>query len=109
MPKKTNHLQTSDPTEIAKLLEGYEDTLTPAAEAREKFYRAQTCPQCTGSSFRKVGDLRMMFRPDDPLPRYQLKCSNCGCVFDPHSGLVVRMGNVGKAFVPSVPLINKDD
>jgi hypothetical protein len=101
-------LKLLDPRITEKLLEGTEDTITPLAQARERFYKSQACPYCGGNSFRKYGDPRMLFRPDDPLPRYQLRCENCGCLFDPHSGLVVKTGNVAKALVPSVPLINKD-
>lgn len=104
------NLKFLDPTITQKLLEGYEDTLTPAAEAREKFYKGQTCPTCSGNAFSKSGDIRMMFRPDDPLPRYQLKCTNCGCLFDPHSGLVVTIGNRAKAWLPAIPILpNRED
>jgi hypothetical protein len=102
------NLKPLDPRITEKLLEGIEDTLTPMAQAREKFYQSQTCPSCRGNSFQKTADMRTLFRPDDPLPRYQLKCLNCNGVFDPHSGLVVKMGNVGQAYQPAIPLINKD-
>lgn len=99
-------LKLVDPRITAKLLEGLEDTITSAAEAREKFYRKQSCPYCGGNAMTKTCNPRTLFRPDDPLPRYQLRCQNCGCLFDPHSGIVLESGNVGKAFVPAVPLIN---
>ena len=105
---KNVDLKPLDPRITQKLLEGTQDTLTPAAEVREKFYKQQSCPHCAGNSFQKRGDIRMMFRPDDPLPRYQLHCENCGCLFDPHSGIVVKLGNLAKAYKPAVPLIEKD-
>lgn len=98
-------LKFLDPQITLKLLEGHTDTITPLAKEREQFYRAQTCPQCHGNSFIKRADLRIMFVDGDPLPRYLLECKNCGGLFDPHARLVVTMGNLGKAFKPTIPTV----
>lgn len=98
-------LKLLDPRVTLKLLEGHRDTITPLAEERERFYRAQVCPQCHGNSFIKRADLRIMFVDDDPLPRYLLECRNCGGVYDPHSRLIVTMGNLAKAFIPTIPTV----
>lgn len=102
-------LKFLDPRITEKLLEGYEDTITEASKQRERFYRDQTCPTCQGTAFHKHADLRTMFRPSDPLPRYQLACINCECLFDPHSGIILKIGNLGKALVPGLPIIKTDD
>lgn len=99
-------LKTLDPRITQKLLEGHKDILTPMAEEREKFYKDQTCPGCGGNAFTKVGDSRTMIRQGDPLPRYMLQCDNCDCLFDPHSGIQLSIGNIAKAWQPSVPLLD---
>ncbi len=101
-------LKFLDPRITEKLLEGYEDTITEAAKKREQFYQDQLCPTCHGDSLRKHADIRTMFRPNDPLPRYQLACTGCGCVFDPHSGIVLKIGDLGKGLVPAIPILKRD-
>ena len=98
-------LKPIDPRITAKLLEGYRDTITDAAKERERFYQDQTCPYCQGVDFQRRGDARTMFRPNDPLPRYQLVCVNCDCHFDPHSGIILKIGNLGKALMPAFPIL----
>lgn len=102
------NLKTLDPEIIEKLLEGAQDSITPLAKSREQFYQSQACPNCGGNAFQKFGYAHSLFISNDPLPRYHLRCKNCNCSFNPHSGIVTELGNIGKAFVPSVPLINKD-
>lgn len=103
------HLKLLDPRITAKLLEGFKDTISPAAAEREKFYHDQTCPHCGGNAFTKEGDSRFLFRAGEPLPRYQLRCDNCGCLFDPFSGIQLSMGNLAKAWEPAIPLIDDED
>lgn len=99
-------MKTLDPQITLKLLEGHEDILTPMAEEREKFYQGQICPSCGGNDFTKVGDSKTMIRDGDCLTRYLLKCNNCECLFDPHSGIQLTMGNLGKAYIPAVPILD---
>lgn len=95
-----------DPKIIAKLIEGHKDIITPAAEEREKFYQSQDCPDCGGNALTKNGDAKTMFRAGDILPRYTLSCDNCDCLFDPHSGIILSLGNKAKAWQPAVPLLD---
>lgn len=99
-------LRTADPRITLKLLEGREDVLGPLAKARRDFYDSQICIRCGGKAFTKVADSKTIFVPDDPLPRYLLRCRDCECLFDPHSGILLAMGNLGKAFIPVVPLLD---
>jgi hypothetical protein len=97
------------PKEITeKLLEGHEDILTPAVTEREKFYSSQSCPRC-GGSCRKQGDSRTMFTDGDMLAKFYLECLACGEVFNPHNGMIIKMGNVGKAVEPVIPILNTKD
>ena len=99
-------LELLDPEITLKLLEGFEDTITPLSKKRDTFYEQQTCPYCEGDNLTKTADSKTIFRNNDPLPRFLLSCDNCNCLFDPHSGLILSMGNLGKAFEPAVPLID---
>lgn len=94
-----------DPRITLKLLEGRRDVISPLAEKREKFYAQQECPNCGGNSLTKIGDPDTMFRDGDPLPRYTLNCDNCDCLFDPHSGILLSIGNKAAAYEPSIPLL----
>jgi len=103
------NLKQLDPKVIMKMLEGHEDVITPLQRERDQLYQSQSCPTCGGNAFDKVGDSRTMFRQGDVLPRYMLRCSNCDCVFDPHSGIQLTMGNVARAYVPTVPILGGPD
>ena len=100
-------LKFLDPEITRKLLEGQVDVLTPASEDREKFYASQVCVRC-GGSCRKVGDSRTMYVDGDILPRFYLECLACGCEFNPHNGIIIKMGNLRQALEPAIPLINND-
>jgi hypothetical protein len=101
-------LKFLDPEIARKLMEGHEDVVTPAAKASERFYAAQSCIRC-GGSCRKVGDVRTMFQQGEIMPQYRLECLACGCEFNPHSGMIVKMGNLGEALEPAVPLLDGPD
>lgn len=100
------HLKESDPQIILELLENERDIITEKAQQREQFYQSQTCPRCGGEALTKIGNIKTLFRRNDPLPRYQLHCEGCECQFDPYSGIILTMGNLAKAYVPAVPLID---
>jgi Zn ribbon nucleic-acid-binding protein len=101
------HLQLIPPEITMKLLEGHEDILTPAAVERERFYTTQSCPRC-GGRCRKIGDFRTMWHRGEILPRFYLECLACGCEFNPHNGMIVKLGNVGQAVEPAIPILRKD-
>lgn len=98
-------LKQLDPQITAKLLEGHEDTITKLAQDREQFYQSQSCPRCSGNSNTKTANPHRLFVNGEALPRYQLRCDNCECLFDPFTGIVLEMGNVGKAYEPAVPIL----
>lgn len=98
-------LKPLDPQITLKLLEGRADVITPMARARQQMYQDQMCPRCGGCTLKKRADSRTMFRPNDPLPRYLLSCQDCHCLFDPHSGLILSLGNLAQAFEPAIPIL----
>ena len=98
-------IKTLDPYIAMKLIEGELDLVTPAQEARDKFYAAQSCPRC-GGSCKKHGNFQTMFSGDDFIPKFLLECCACGEVFDPDTGIIVKLGNIGNAGKPAIPIIN---
>lgn len=102
-------LKPLDPQITLRLLEGWEDTLTPLAEERERFYKSQCCPRCGGNAHTKTGDPKRLYVNGEALPRYQLRCDNCSCLFDPFSGIVLEMGNLGEAFEPTIPILGQSE
>ena len=98
-------LKCMDPNEIARLLEGHRDIITPLAEERESFYNSQECPNCQSTSFTRSTNSNIAFRGNDPIARFILDCQDCGCSFDPHSGLVLRIGNRAK-LEPTIPILS---
>lgn len=105
---KRMDLKPLDPRITLKLLEGWEDVITPLAQEREEFYKSQNCPRCSGNSHTKTGDPKRLYVNGEALPRYQLRCDNCSCLFDPFSGIVLEMGNLGEAFEPAIPILGQD-
>jgi len=98
-----------DPRILAKLIEGRVNVIGPLAAEREKFYQQQVCPRCEGSEFVKHADPRRMIVQDEPLPRYQLRCLNCECIWDPFTKVIEKLGNLALAFEPVVPILKTED
>lgn len=94
------HVEEMSPLLIQKLLEGRRDEVTGPLAEQEAFYADASCPQCAADC-RKSGRA-----PGGDLPRFLLECLGCGCEFNPHTGFIVKMGNVAEAVEPAVPLID---
>ena len=101
-------LKPMDPRIILKLLEGHEDVITPLARERQKFYDSKTCTECGSPALVKTWDADTVFRDNDLLPRAFLKCESCDALMDPHSGILLSLGNQGKAMEPVVPIIDPE-
>ncbi|MHA2333080.1 MAG: hypothetical protein ACXAEU_13755, partial [Candidatus Hodarchaeales archaeon] len=95
--------------DVLKILESQTDILTPLAEADNKIYKDALCPRCGSESYplirtedlievdKKTGEIigvghRLANRP---IPRKLCKCLRCKCLYDPFSGLILEMGNLG--------------
>lgn len=91
------------------------DLLTPLIEADQEIYNDAACPRC-GGGITKERDLnRDMKLLEDgsivststrPIPRYLCRCLECRCLFDPFSGLLLEMGNLGEVRPPSIPILS---
>lgn len=109
-----------DQAEVLALLEGEQDILTPLVEADEKVYKGAICPRCGGDCATDLnvstlfdvdpatGDIipgpRMTERP---IPRKLCRCMRCRCLFDPFSGVILELGNLGEV-EPDIPIIHGD-
>lgn len=94
-----------DPEIIFAAIEGYENILDGEQKKADSFYRQFICPSCKGANLTKHFTPRHAFSdPDWLIGRATLICDACGCHFDPHSGLILEMGNPAK--VPSdIPIL----
>lgn len=92
---------------LAKLLsefevEGGTDVLAEDRSNLDKLYSSTRCPQC-GGSCRAEYDARTAYTdPNYLVAKATLRCRDCGCHFDPHTGLRIAQGNLGKIPVPHV-------
>ena len=95
-----------DPDVVLKAIEGHENILEGEQKKMEAFYRQFICPSCKGTALSKRFDSRHAFAdPECLLARATLACNDCNCHFDPHSGIIISMGN--PAGIPSrIPIID---
>lgn len=86
--------------ELYAILEANKDTpdeLAAAKKAEEAFIRNTPCTRCGGSCTPTFPGPRMVYSPGSLLPRYTLTCRTCGAEFAPSTGVLLRLGNMGKA------------
>jgi rubredoxin len=93
-----------DPALTRRLLEGYQDELTPAAKAQDDFYSTFHCPRCKGG-LTKEFDARTAFSADGVIPKALLRCPTCRFLIDPHTRLIVEYGDASKIPFESIPVI----
>lgn len=97
-----------DPSLVWSMIEGYQNELAPEQRALDAFYAQKHCPQCGGSCRKEVISSHTFSDASTVVPRSVLRCLTCECLFDPHSGLRLEMGNLGKA-EPAIPIIDPSD
>jgi hypothetical protein len=95
-----------DPELARRLIEGYQDELTPALKAQDAFYRQFNCPRCKGSLQKEI-DSRVAFTGDGLIPKALLRCATCRYLIDPHTGLVVEFGDASKIPYEAIPTIGR--
>jgi hypothetical protein len=84
------HFKTMDPELAWKAIEGYEDVLSAERRTLDAFYRQFKCKRC-GSNCRKEMVKGHVFG-EELVPRSCLRCLACQCLFDPHTGLILEVG-----------------
>jgi hypothetical protein len=98
-----------DPELHLKLIEGYTDELSPEAKSLELFYRLHSrCKRC-GELMQKEFDGRTAWESDDAMPHALLRCTNCGMLLEPFTGLVLDTGSPAKIPTSISPRLEPDD
>lgn len=97
-----NVFKEMDPALAEKLVEGYENELLPEYEAQERRYAVQTCPECGGACEKTFLSLEHSMPRGAIVPRSGMKCTKCSCVFDPHSGLIIKPSEAAQERVESM-------
>jgi hypothetical protein len=94
-----------NPEDVWKAIEGHENVLSGEQKKMDVFYRQFVCPSCKGTALSRRFDPRHAFAdPTQIMARATLFCDECHCHFDPHSGLILEMGNPALAY-KSIPII----
>lgn len=92
------HFVELDPEVVLKAIEGFENELDPELNKLSAFYRQFACPRCKGEmrkEFASGENGGHAFADKTTMnPRALLRCVSptCGCLIDPHSGLLVERG-----------------
>jgi hypothetical protein len=94
-----------DPEVALAAIAGYENAFEGEQRKMDAFYRQFICPSCkSGSLSKRFLPGHTFADPDHLLARATLVCNECKCHFDPHSGLILEMGNPAKV-PPHIPII----
>ncbi len=102
-------LKELDPEIAWKAIEGYTNELAPEQKSLDAFYRQFKCKRCGGNCRKETLNAVHAFGdPDTLVPRSVLRCLRCECLFDPHTGMILEMGNLAKTG-PSIPIIRSRD
>jgi hypothetical protein len=97
-----------DPELARKAIEGYQNELEPERLGLEAFYRQFRCKRCGGYCQKELVSGHVFGDPGVLVPRAVLRCARCGFLFDPHSGLILEMGNPAKV-PPDIPIVGSRD
>lgn len=79
-------------------VQGYQDEIAPAARVEEAFLKQATCPGCEGNSFTKeflgmnAGGRGVTWVEGESVPQALLRCCDCEVLFNPHTGMIVELG-----------------
>jgi hypothetical protein len=95
-----------DPALAWKAIEGYQNELSSEQKALDAFYRQFRCKRCSGPVMKELVPSHAFADPDTLVPRSCLRCQFCRCLFDPHTGLVIEMGDTSKT-PQGTPLIGE--
>ena len=94
-----------DPALVLKAIEGYHNELAAEKQKLDAFYRQFRCKRCKGP-LRQETDPRHCFSPETLAARAILRCLRCDFLFDPHTGIVLELGDPDK--VLNVPIVGKE-
>ena len=75
-----------------KAIEGYQNELAPELLALDAFYRQFRCKRCKSPCNKEQVAGHVFSDPNTLVPRSCLRCSVCRMLFDPHSNIILEMG-----------------
>lgn len=82
--------------ERKKAIEGCKDILSEQVELDDKVYSNSQCPWCKSNGLSKELNMDSYMKNDRIVPKYNLRCVDCNCLFSPFDGIVLEIGNVAK-------------
>jgi hypothetical protein len=94
-----------DPALAWKAVEGYQNELEGEKKRLEAFYRQFTCKRCGGKVRQETHSKHCFSDPDTLVARAMLRCVDCDCCFDPHTGIVLELGDPNKLL--NVPIVGE--
>jgi len=62
-----------------------------SARDMKEFFETVECPECS-SSATPITNPRQPFKTGQISPNFLAKCTSCGCEFDPHTRVIVQVG-----------------
>lgn len=94
-----------DPLLAWKAIEGYPNELDTERKSLDAFYRQFACQRCGGPMRKEISPKHVFSDPNTLAPRSVLRCTQCACLLDPHSGLLLELGDADK--VHGLPIVGK--
>lgn len=98
--------QELDPELAWKAIEGYQNELDPEQKALDAFYRQFRCKRCSGPVRKEYLTQHAFSDAETMGPRACLRCTLCKCLFDPHNGVILELGDMTKT-PQGTPLIGE--
>lgn len=95
-----------DPDAVRRAIAGYQNELEPERKALDAFYRQFRCKRCGGQVQKEYTKSHAFNDPDTLNPRALLRCTSCKCLFDPHSGVVLELGDMTQTS-SGIPLVGE--
>lgn len=80
-----------DTDDLRTALEGQKDILSLISKEEDDFYQQCLCPWCKAGRGRKEFSLELAMTPS-LVPRHNLRCTACSCLWSPFTGVVVELG-----------------
>lgn len=78
-------------------LEGLKDVLSEESDKFESLYRSKRCHRCHSELTKEFSGAHAFSDSNSMIGRALLRCSICGYLMDPFSGLVLEVGDPSKA------------
>jgi hypothetical protein len=95
-----------DPLAAWKAIEGYTNELSAEQKGLDAFYRQFKCKRCGGNVQKAFNPRHAFSDPEVMNPRALLRCTACKCLFDPHNGVILELGDTTRT-PEGIPLIGE--